>query len=70
MGRRLVLTFFLTIILVGMSSAIFKVGKARASGTIHSRIDAATTLPSDMPVVFVDPQKATATPGDNITISV
>jgi len=70
MGRKIVLTFFLTIILVGMSSAIFKVGKVRASGTIHSRVDAATTLPSDMPVVFVDQQNKTATPGDTIIISV
>ena len=70
MGRKIVLTFFLTIILVGMSSAIFKVGKVRASGTIHSRVDAATTLHSDMPVVFVDPQNKTADPGDTITISV
>ena len=53
-----------------MSSAIFKVGKVRANGTIHSRVNAATTLPSDIPVVFVDPQNSTANPGDTVTVAV
>jgi len=33
-------------------------------------VQAETTLPSNMPVVFVDPQNETANPDDNITISV
>lgn len=33
-------------------------------------VQAETTLPNDMPVIFVDPQNATANPGDTITISV
>jgi len=33
-------------------------------------VQAETTLPSNMPVIFVDPQNKTATLGDNITISV
>ena len=33
-------------------------------------VQAETTLPSNMPVIFVDPQNKTATPGDTITISV
>ena len=70
MGRKLVKAFFLTIIFIGMLSTIFRVWRVKANDTVYSKAELATTLPSDMPVVFVDPQNTTAGPGDTITISV
>ncbi|TET64917.1 hypothetical protein E3J49_02990 [Candidatus Bathyarchaeota archaeon] len=70
MERKLVLMLVMVVLFTSLLSVTFRIEKVQADEIIGDKAFASMTLQSDMPVVFVDPENARASPGDNITISV
>lgn len=68
--RRVVLATIILVLLISLVSAAIAVRNVRADEKTGDKPYTSTALPSDMPVVHVDPQSITANPGETFTIHV